>query len=242
MAIAAVLVMATSKRVHFVLLLSGALFLPYFVGCGGETPGGTGTGGMAGSGGSGGTGPNTTGGGGNAGSGTTAGPSTTAESTGTSASTTGGPSSENLFGCSLELSCAPLCSHLGSWGDCGGDAACVESLWGSGESGVFLFQGRPGPGNYQSDTLVVLLSDGRTLRQTRDRLCPDGEAICDLESIPWSFGDQQRCDESASISTSAENCVSANYSCDEVEDMLTGGAGGSAGAGGEAGHAGEAAE
>lgn len=107
---------------------------------------------------------------------------------------------------------------------------------------MFLLQGRPGPGNYQSDTLIVLLSDGRTLRQTRDRLCPDGEPSCDLETIPWSFGDQQRCDESDSVSTLAEHCISTDYSCDEVEDMLAGGAGGSAGAGGEAGHAGEAGE
>lgn len=254
MLLANTLAMITSKPVHLgLVLLAGSLSLPYFVACSGDTESSTGAGGMVGSVGGSGTGPGTTGAGGNGGDGTTvANPTTTTGNlttaggwssitTAAETSTTGSSSSEYLFECGLELSCAPLCSHLG-WSDCGGDFMCVEQVWGSGENGVLLLQSRPGPGGSESDTLLVLLGDGRVLMQDRFRSCPNNGFNCDLAAIPWSFGEQRRCDVGAEFSPQGENCFSVNHSCDEVKGLLEGGTGGSAGAGGEAGHAGEAAE
>jgi len=111
-----------------------------------------------------------------------------------------------------------------------------------------MFQARPGPGNIQSDTLFVLLGDGQALAQTRSRECPGGEPSCDIEDIeamPWSVDRQRRCNMGATYTLELEDCVTAEYSCDEVNDILegvggAGGAGGSAGGGGDAGGGAEA--
>ena len=223
MAVASELPM-TTKRVNVgFLLLASALSLQYFAACSGDDADDpAGSGGTGGSGGNGGAGPITTGGG--------AGPTTTGRGSGgvgttADASTTGGPSNEGLFSCELALSCTPVCTHLGGLGDCGGDAACVESVWNSGESGVVLLQSRPGPGGYQSDTLFVLLGNGQALTQLRSRSCPDGDLDCNLEAIPWSVEDQQRCEMGANSPLQVEDCVSANYSCDAVKAMLDGAGG-----------------
>jgi len=92
----------------------------------------------------------------------------------------------------------------------------------------------------------VLLGDGRALVQSRSRSCPSDDFNCDLRAMPWAVGAQQRCSVGENFSQ-LEDCVTADYSCNDVNDMLdsvrgAGGAGGSAGGGAEAGRAGEAAE
>lgn len=238
MPVASKLAMTTKRAQVGFLLFAGALALQCFAACSEDhTEALAGAGGMAGSGGSGGTGPSTTGRG-------TGGVTTTAAD----ANTTGGSSAEGLFACELPMSCDPVCTHLGWLGDCGGDEACVEGVWSSGETGVILIEGRSGPGGSQLDTLVVLMGDGQALRQARSRSCAEGEWDCDLNAIPWSVEGQERC--KMGDPGSLQDCVSAHYSCDEVKAMLesaagAGGAAGSsgeAGAGAEAGRAGETAE
>ena len=248
--------MTSSKRARVgLLLLCGAWSLQYFAACSGnhvDAP--AGAGGTAGSAGPSTTGsamgPSTTGGGTSSVVTTAANPSTTVtgmggfSTTAANPSTTGGPPSEDLFGC-FRLSCAPVCNHIGVLGDCGGDAACAQSVWSSGESGsALVYQILPGPGGFQWESQFVLLGDGQVLIQERARSCPNGELNCDLGPIAWSVGDQERCELGANFPDQGENCVSVDYSCYEARELVEG-AGGNAGAGGgggEAGHAGEAAE
>ncbi|HEY6728492.1 MAG TPA: hypothetical protein VI197_30990 [Polyangiaceae bacterium] len=224
--------MIASRPGHWgFLLLAGVLSLQCYAERNGDTDAAndTGpTGGSGGSGGSGGTAP-TTGGG------------------GTDSTTTGGPSTHDLFACGLDLGCAPICSHLGMLGDCGGAGPCVERVWSSGDSGdVVMFQSRPGPGVSQEDTLFVLLGDGRVLTQQRSRSCAGGEPNCYVEGFAWSVREQQRCEMGYAHPLEVKACRRTNLSCDEVTELLEGGAGESGGAGGAAGgaagHAGEVAE
>lgn len=230
--------MTPSKRVPFgFVVLSGVLSLQHFAACGSTVRGQPGLDTTAGSGGSGGTGPSTTAGGGGA-----TGPSITAVS-GLAATTTGSPPSADLFAC-FDLSCAPVCGDLSGLGTCGDASAlaCAEGVWRSGESGVVIQEHRPDR-FYQSDFLFVLLGDGQALTQWRNRECRTSDN-CDLEAKPWNVAaQQQRCDVGASFPY-VLNCVTAEYSCDDVKDIVggVGGAGGSAGGGGDAGRAGEAAE
>lgn len=234
--------MITSRRAHVAFLL---LTVPLSLQCSGESSGSdtdaTSSGGAGPTTAGGGSGPTTaSGGSGPTTGGGGSGPTTTGGG-GTDSGTTGGPASNDLFACGLDLSCTPVCSHLGSLGDCGGDASCVEGVWSSGERGdVVMFESRPGPGGYQQDTLFVLLGDGKVLQQRRSRQCPTDEPVCNLDAIAWSVEPQQRCEIGDTHTLEVKACRQVDYSCDEVEAELE--ADGSAGAAGAAGHAGEAAE
>ena len=206
--------MTPSKRARFgvLLLLSGAWSLQYFAACDSVDNGGTG--------------PSTTGGG-----------TTSIGTTAATPGTTGGPTSEDLFEC-FQPSCAPVCFHIAYWGECGGDLACAEGVWSSGESGgVVVSEFISAFGLSQEQTLFVLFGDGQVLTQRRTRACPTGtgESGCDIEPIPWELHIQLLCEMGAKFpERSEEPCVRVDYSCDDAGELVEGA--------GEAGHAGEASE
>lgn len=118
------------------------------------------------------------------------------------------PAHFDLFSCAIPTTCAPVCSHLGPE-DCtigSGAVACSGDLWASGKRGVLQLNDRPGPGNWQGDSLMFLLGDGRALVQQRSRECPNLDVGCDFEKMPWEYEAHQMCD----VAKAPDTCQPGN--------------------------------
>ena len=111
----------------------------------------------------------------------------------------------DLFACNIEDPCEPLCSHIGT-GDCSsaGTEACHESP-GVAEPYRLIEQSRPGPGDFQSDSLTIYLPNDMRIVQARSRSC-GGDASCDVEALDWVLAAPERC-EGASCQPFSGDCA-----------------------------------